>query len=136
MFALLRRLLGRTFSSMFALLRRLLGRTFIRKPGHHDRSAQWSSVRRKYLSKHAVCAACGSDKYLEVHHKKPFHLHPDLELREDNLITLCEDGRRGARNCHFVFGHAYHWKGYNPDVAEDSAAFLRKVKASEKLGKS
>ena len=121
---------------MFSMLRRIFGRRFVKKPGHNNRSEQWPRVRQKYLSKHPNCAACGSSKYLEVHHIKPFHLHPDLELKEENLITLCEDGRGGTRNCHYTFGHSYNWKGYNPAVAEDAAAFLRKIKLSEKLSKS
>lgn len=81
----------------------------------HDprRSNLWGKVRAAHLIKEPSCQACGGTEALEVHHIAPFHLHPELELSEDNLITLCE---KNGHDCHFVFGHFHDWKLFNPNV--------------------
>jgi hypothetical protein len=56
-----------------------------------------------------------------VHHIRPFHLHPELELEQDNLITLCE---KRAHDCHFQVGHFMNWSWFNPDVRVDAADYL------------
>jgi 5-methylcytosine-specific restriction protein A len=66
------------------------------------RSPHWSTVRKRHLEKFPTCAVCGGNVKLQVHHRHPFHLHPELELEESNLITLCE---APGRNCHLIFGH-------------------------------
>ena len=64
---------------------------------------------------------------LNVHHVKPFHLFPDLELDAGNLITLCE---RGAFSCHWIVGHGGRdWRDYNPTCVAD-AAYLRGMLAA------
>ena len=83
------------------------------------RSPKWPHVEKLHLKLEPVCAACGSSKKLNVHHKKPFHLFPELELDLNNLITLCMD-----KECHEKIGHGGNFKDYNPDVAEDSAKVL------------
>ena len=88
------------------------------------RSKEWPKVRNAYLKKHAECAACGTSKKLEVHHKQPFHLHPELELEEDNLITLCD----GASRCHFLIGHLTFWKSYNLGAQQDAEKWALKIK--------
>lgn len=80
------------------------------------RSPHWHKVEKDFLSKHTTCAACGSQKHLQVHHMKPFHLYPSLELDESNLIVLCMD-----KECHLKLGHGGDWKAYNPNVVEDVA---------------
>lgn len=68
--------------------------------------------------------ACGGVKLLQVHHKKPFHLDPSLELDLTNLITLC----MGKAECHLLLGHGGSFKAYNPTIqadAELSRAFPR-----------
>jgi|GEM_PF-479465 hypothetical protein len=86
-----------------------------------QRASEWPKVRRQHLDANPRCAACGSDKSLQVHHKKPFHCEPCLELDAENLITLCP-------LCHFYFGHLLRWKSWNVDVSKDAAWFLEKVK--------
>jgi hypothetical protein len=86
------------------------------------RSPQWPGVRAAYLKDHSLCAACGGDDYLQVHHIMPFHLDRTLELEPKNLITLCE---QPAYNCHFTWGHFHDWYGYNPNVKRDSAHYRR-----------
>jgi len=80
-----------------------------------QRSPKWPGVEKLHLKFHPVCEACGSDKKLNVHHKKPFHLFPQFELDMNNLITLCMD-----KQCHIKIGHGDNFKDYNPDVEEDA----------------
>lgn len=80
------------------------------------RSSQWDDVQKEFLSKNPKCEVCGSDKKLNVHHKKPFHLYPELELDESNLITLCMD----TKECHLLIGHGNFFKAYNPNVESDA----------------
>lgn len=85
-----------------------------------DRSNQWPKVRKEFLKTHSVCALCGTQKSLQVHHIKPFHLNPKLELEPSNLITLCTSKYWGF-NCHFVVGHGSNFKYENIQVVEDVA---------------
>jgi hypothetical protein len=84
------------------------------------RSPQWRTVRNRYIKDHPACEACGSTEDLNVHHILPFSTHPELELVESNLISLCrshhlsvghvcEDGRRNWGECS------------NPNVRRDAA---------------
>jgi 5-methylcytosine-specific restriction protein A len=88
------------------------------------RDPHWPSVERAHLKLFPTCAACGSKKLLNVHHILPFHLWPELELVEKNLITLCESP---AHNCHLIFGHLLNWASWNTDVVAEAAAYLQKV---------
>jgi len=91
------------------------------------RSSQWTAVRKKFLEKNNKCAVCGGVKKLEVHHKKPFHEHPDLELNPDNLITLCEAKKNGV-TCHLLFGHLGNYKSINVNVNNDVKDWSKKIK--------
>ena len=100
---------------------------------HHDnspielkRSSHWDAVRDAHLRQFPTCAACGKRALLNVHHIKPFHLFPSLELDGSNLITLCEDQ---VINCHLLFGHLRSWPAYNPTVVQDAASWYAKMKA-------
>lgn len=88
------------------------------------RSPKWHEVRDKFLEQHPTCAACGGRAHLNVHHMKPFHLHPELELEPTNLITLCENPER---LCHIRVGHSFAWPAFNPHVVEDSALSLKRI---------
>jgi 5-methylcytosine-specific restriction protein A len=88
------------------------------------RSHEWPKVRAEHLIKEPVCQVCGNKEHLNVHHKKPFHLFPTLELIDTNLITLCEGP---AVNCHFFIGHLREWSAYNPDVDVDVAIWREKI---------
>lgn len=87
------------------------------------RSPEWITTRKKHLESHPSCAACGKTKMigLQVHHKKPFHLHPELELEPSNLMTLCDDPQ-----CHLLIGHLDNFKSYNPNAEDDAAIWLEK----------
>ena len=78
------------------------------------RSSRWSAVRGKHLAANPRCAACGRLDSLEVHHIRPVHRAPELELEPTNLITLCE----GPTNCHFTLGHLGNWSLANPQIVQ------------------
>jgi 5-methylcytosine-specific restriction protein A len=80
------------------------------------RSGKWPTVERHFLEAHSVCAACGSKNRLNVHHIHPFHIHPELELDPNNLITLCMD----TKECHLHLGHNGNFKFYNPNIRHDA----------------
>lgn len=92
------------------------------------RSVLWPKIRKAHLDSHPTCAACGSTTKLEVHHKIPFHENPSLEIRLDNLITLCESTSNGII-CHLCVGHAGDYKTYNPNVEQDAARILTMIKS-------
>lgn len=94
---------------------------FLGKPRHRD----WDEAAHAFLLKNPTCAACGTRKRLQVHHKKPFHLHPELELDPDNLIVLCD---APYHHCHFIVGHSMDWTSFNPAVAEDAARQLERIR--------
>lgn len=79
-----------------------------------DRSPHWGTAQNKHLKRQPMCQCCRSVKNLQVHHIKPFHLFPELELVESNLITLCMDN-----DCHLLVGHGGSFKAYNPEVETD-----------------
>ena len=84
------------------------------------RSPQWARKRQEFVGEYPVCACCGRRTNLNVHHVKPFHLFPALELQDDNLVTLCEGG---PINCHYLAGHCgAGWSAYARDVAEQIRA--------------
>jgi 5-methylcytosine-specific restriction endonuclease McrA len=91
------------------------------------RSSHWPKVRADWLAKNGSCAACGQTDHLQVHHVKPFHIDPSLELDESNLITLCED----EYLCHLHIGHLGSFKNENPNVREDAARALLKHKGGK-----
>lgn len=81
------------------------------------RSPLWHRLKMAFIKKNPGCAACGSRDHLEVHHIKPFHEYPELELVESNWIVLCESKRFGV-NCHLALGHAGDYKRINENVIE------------------
>lgn len=85
------------------------------------RSPKWQTIRKQHLSTNNRCIACGSTKKLEVHHIKPVHLYPDLELDLDNLVTLCADP------CHIVFGHFMNFKSWNINVINDCRVYYNNI---------
>lgn len=100
------------------------------KPHEEARSPHWPAVRKAHLEKHPACEVCGhSGEKVNVHHKLPFHLHPELELDPKNLITLCEDEH--FVNCHLFVGHLGNFSGWNPAVVADAKEWHRKLIENE-----
>ena len=108
------------------IVKHLIDATKGKHPIRTARSGKWPTVRKHHLDANPVCAVCGSKKMLEVHHIWPFHLHPDLELDPENLVTLCET-KTGGVNCHLFFGHLGNYKSFNTAVLADSALWATKI---------
>lgn len=89
------------------------------------RSKGWRKFRNNFLKKFPACAMCGGKKKLQAHHILPYHLYPEKELLESNLITLCENGNKQI-DCHLYAGHLGNFKSYNVDIRADSAIWLKK----------
>lgn len=82
------------------------------------RSNLWPGVRAAHLVKEPACQLCGGTSSLQVHHIRPFHIHPELELDDTNLITLCTGNN--TINCHVRFGHLDNFKDkWNPNIRAD-----------------
>lgn len=81
------------------------------------RDPRWPVYRYLHLQHEPACRACGSRLFREVHHIKPFHEFPELELVDGNMVTLC---RVPLRNCHFNIGHHRDWSKSNPDVLHEA----------------
>lgn len=99
------------------------------------RSGKWHTIRIHYLNLFPFCAVCGGKEKLEVHHKKPFHLYPELELDMNNLITLCEAKRNGV-NCHLFIGHLGNFRKINLSVTDDSKYWSKRIKEKVSSGAS
>lgn len=100
------------------------------KPMDEKRSGHWPKVRAEHLAKQPACVVCGHDgERVNVHHIRPFHLHPELELDPNNLITLCED--ENFVNCHLFIGHLGNFKGWNPMVVTDAIEWHKKLLANK-----
>lgn len=91
------------------------------KDASAKRSPEWPALEKKFLAGHPFCTICGTDKSLQVHHKLPFHLKPELELDPTNLMTLCMSMERA---CHLKLGHGGDFKAVYLKI--DEAAKLSK----------
>jgi 5-methylcytosine-specific restriction endonuclease McrA len=91
------------------------------------RSSKWASLRATFLKDNPRCESCDSDSSLEVHHIKPFHIHPELELDQSNLLTLC-------KHCHLVIGHLRDYKLFNRDLPRMAFDFKNRKYAAILLG--
>lgn len=95
------------------------------------RSPKWAAFCKECIAASPVCQVCGNKtlKALVGHHRKPFHLFPELELSKDNVAIVCENGP-GHMNCHLIVGHTGNFQQYNPDFDQDAAyvgAMLKKT---------
>jgi hypothetical protein len=101
------------------------GLEIARRHSGRERSPEWSRVEHEHLAHEPACVACGyRGKGLQVHHIKPFHLHPQLELDPNNLMTLCEIP---GRDHHLLIGHLDNFESYNPHVREDTRKYYGKT---------
>lgn len=91
----------------------------------HARSPLWAGVAKAHRLLEPGCVVCGyKGSKVQVHHIKPFHLNPLLELDPHNLITLCE--ARG-REHHLLLGHLDNWESYNVHIREDAKRYHHKT---------
>jgi hypothetical protein len=96
-------------------------------PSYANRSSKWPAVRKAFLKQNPFCLVCGGTSKLEAHHIVPFHLAPELELVESNLVALCESKKHGV-NCHLFFGHLGDYSKINSDVKIDTWLWSNKLK--------
>lgn len=90
-----------------------------------DRSSLWPSARALHLRLEPQCAGCGAEKELEVHHVMQFNAHPELELEQTNMITLC---RAHGTGCHWHLGHGgKNWRDGWPDVRKELGGISNSV---------
>ncbi|KAA1013054.1 HNH endonuclease [Paraburkholderia panacisoli] len=108
------------------IVRHLIDAAQGKHPVTSARSNHWPAVREQHLKSQPVCVVCGGKDKLQVHHIRPFHLHPDLELDPNNLVTLCESGKGGV-SCHLFVGHLSNFRGWNPNVKEDAETWKKKL---------
>lgn len=99
---------------------RYIESTLREKSKSKNRSSCWDETRDNFILLNPSCAACGSLKKLQVHHIKPFHLYPELELVETNLLVLCMD----INECHLRLGHGGSFKSYNPKIKIHAQRFF------------
>lgn len=95
-------------------------------PTGWERSSRWPIIRKEHLADNPFCVVCGGNKKVEVHHIKPFHLYPSLELDRDNLMTLCERKKYGL-NCHLLIGHVGNYRRMNIDCVSDAIQWHKKL---------
>jgi putative intracellular protease/amidase len=89
-----------------------------------SRSAQWPAFRAEYAKTHLpVCAICGGTAALNLHHLRPFHAFPELELVESNVVWLCNKNL-----CHIRVGHLSNFQSINPKGAEDIVIWRDKIR--------
>ena len=87
------------------------------------RSSEWWKTKLKFEKLHPkVCAVCNGTKSVQLHHKLPFHNHPELENDLNNLIWLCEE-----KNCHLRFGHLYSFRSWNETIEDDAKYWRQKI---------
>lgn len=75
---------------------------------------QWHRESRLWLVDHPCAVTGETGDGVEVHHIRPYHLFPELEMDPANWIAL-------RRDWHFYLGHFGDWVLWNPDVAQDAA---------------
>ena len=99
----------------------------------HPRSPKWPEVMHAFRAEHPNCVICGkggNDQEINIHHVRPYHLFPELELDPSNLITLCNHSLH-----HLWFGHYGNFRlGYNLAIREDALEFAAKMALRETGG--
>lgn len=95
-------------------------------PKGAKRSPKWRKLRKVFITQYPLCFVCRSKKKVEVHHKIPFHIAPDLELKAENLVSLCENKRFGIC-CHQLLGHLGNYRRINVSIEEDIFIWRKKL---------
>ncbi len=110
------------------IIKTLTDRVSGKAPKGAKRSPKWRKVRKVFITNNPTCFVCGSKKKVEVHHKVPFHIAPDMELNEGNLVSLCENKKYGL-NCHLLLGHYGNYKKFNPNIDNDTIIWRNNIGA-------
>src|SRR5689334_19957642 len=69
------------------------------------RSWKWAKVRDEHLAANPTCVVCGRVA-TTVHHVRPVHIAPALELDPTNFASVCDDD-------HWTVGHVRNWQRWN-----------------------
>lgn len=94
----------------------------------HPRSPKWPAFEKRIIEAHPFCSFCGqieSKVKLVGHHIQPYHLHPDLELEESNILVVGETCTTG--NHHLLLCHYGNWSKWNPDARHLAELFLKNI---------
>ena len=86
------------------------------------------AVRAAHLKAEPACqwCRCVCPLHRQVHHIQEFSRHPELELVDANLITLCECPAGcpycklppGEKDCHLTHGHLGNFRLENATIRE------------------
>ena len=92
--------------------------------GAEGRSSKWPAFKKQYALTHLpVCAICCGTQDLNLHHLRPFHVFPELELDPQNVVWLCN-----AKQCHIRVGHLGNFQSINPSGATDIVIWRDKIR--------
>ena len=70
------------------------------------KTPEFRDLKKIVLAIFPICAICGTDRHLHVHHIKTRRENPDLAFEQTNLITVC-------RSCHSsIKGKEKEWEEY------------------------
>lgn len=94
-------------------------------PDVRTRSPKWPAFLKAFLGKNPQCRGCGR-KAVTGHHDVPFHVRPELELDEANILPVCLP-------CHFVLCHSGDWRLWVKTAREDLDGHRPVVEAAEQL---
>lgn len=94
------------------------------------RDKRWAKESKQYLADNPHCVVCGTSDYCVVHHLKPFHLFPELEMCPMYWRTVCETP---SHNDHFAVGHLFNWTNYNESFDDLSKRFRDLLRESRKV---
>lgn len=98
-----------------------------RTPAGTKRSPQWRAVQKKWLRANPRCQVCNKKWRCVPHHVVPFHIDGSLELRFDNLMTLCPVH-------HLWIGHLGDFHSWNASVRSDALVWQKKIASRPKRG--
>lgn len=99
---------------MINLLKQLFGFGDAPSFGGIARSPKWPETKRKFEKiEPKKCAACGETR-VQLHHRKPFHAHPELENDLKNLVWLCEGVM--TNHHHLWLGHLGNFQSVNENL--------------------
>lgn len=104
-------MIGRFISHAINLFRHATRDVLVGK----KRSSQWPALEKRFKKEHPVCEICGSSVRVQVHHRLPFHIHSELELDENNLISGC----MSQKECHLRIFHGGSFRAYSASIEED-----------------
>ena len=82
------------------------------------KTEEFRNLKKIVLSQYPLCAICGNDITLHVHHIKTRREYPELVFEISNLITLC-------RKCHsHIKGKEKEWEAYFTRIVSKSGELL------------